>query len=130
MTNDTIEEIEALNELDASDGLENSFKCEHDELVLAKPRATEMPIPTDLNDYIRKGLAQGIKSQKTWKFRKWSTLVACFILATFITAARVSPVVAAVLHQIPGLGYIVELINYDKGLQSAVENEFILPLEV
>lgn len=127
-TKDEMEEV--MSELDALNGLENSFKRERNELIQAKPRATDMAIPAELDDYIQKGLAKGIKAQKAWQFRKWSAFVACFLLAVFITAARVSPAVAAVLHQIPGLGYIVELINYDKGLQSAVENEFILPLGV
>ena len=114
-----------ISELDAADELEVM-----NELIQAKPRATDMPIPKELDDYIQRGLIKGIKAQKAGQFRKWSTLVACFLLVALITTARVSPAVAAVLQQIPGLGYIVELINYDKGLRSAVENDFIQTLGI
>jgi len=120
-----IEQAKDISELDAVDEMELI-----NELFQAKSRSLDMPIPNELNDYIQKGLAKGIKVGKTRRLRKWSTLVACCLLAVFITVVRVSPVVAAVLHQIPGLGYIVELINYDKGLQSSVKNDFIQPIGV
>ncbi len=41
---------------------------------------------------------------------------------------RVSPVFASYVSQIPGLEKIVQLINYDKGLKLAVENEFMQPI--
>lgn len=121
---------EDSKELDPLLDLEDGFNRVRDELIQAKPRVTDMPIPTGLDDHIQKGITKGIKAQKAWRFGKWSTLAACFLLAVFIISARVSPAVASVIHQIPGLGYIVEIINYDKGLQSAVENDFILPLGV
>ncbi|MCO1604221.1 DUF4179 domain-containing protein [Desulfosporosinus nitroreducens] len=128
---DTMDDLEKLmNEFNAFHELEDGVNQVHDQLIQATPRVADMPIPTELDDHIQKGLTKGIKAQKVWHFRKWTTLVACFLMVAFITTARVSPAVAAVLHQIPGLGYIVELINYDKGLQSAVENDFILPLGV
>ena len=125
-----VDEREVTNDSNELDELERGFKSERDELIQAKPRSIDMPIPSELDNYIQKGLAKGIKAQKAGRFRKWSALVACCLLATLITTVRVSPAVAAVLHQIPGLGYIVELINYDKGLQSAVENDFIQPLGI
>ena len=120
-----VSESEMIDELDTKD--------ENEEVITELDALTglaDIPIPTELDDYIRKGFAKGIKAQKTQQFRKWSTLVACFLLVVLITSARVSPAVAAVLRQIPGLGYIVELINHDKGLQSAVENDFMLPLGI
>ncbi|ODA42360.1 DUF4179 domain-containing protein [Desulfosporosinus sp. BG] len=114
-----------VNELDVADELEVI-----NELIQAKSRSMDMAIPKDLDDYIQNGFAKGLKVQKARQFRKWSTLVACLLLVVLITVVRVSPAVAAVLHQIPGLGYIVELINYDKGLQSAVENDLFQPLGV
>ncbi|EHQ89561.1 DUF4179 domain-containing protein [Desulfosporosinus youngiae] len=127
---DTLDDLgKLMNEFNAFHELEGVNQV-HDQLIQAKLRVADMPIPNELDDHIQKGLTKGIKAQKVWRFRKWNTLVACFLLVAFITTARVSPAVAAVLHKIPGLGYIVQLINYDKGLQSAVENDFILPLGV
>lgn len=134
---ETMPEIDTMDELEgetygwgAFHGLEDSFNQVENQMIQAKWRAADMPIPAELDDYILKGLTKGIKAQRAGRFRKWGTLAACFLLVVFITSARVSPAAAAIFHQIPGLGYIVELINYDKGLQSAVENDFILPLGV
>jgi len=127
---DVMEKFNTTKELDAPWLDDNSFERELAELLQAKDRAADVPIPIELDNYIQKGLAKGVKAQKAWRFRKWGTFVACFLIVAFIMTARVSPAVAAVLQQIPGLGYIVELIYYDKGLQSAVENDFIQPLGV
>lgn len=122
------EREEVKKDSDALSGPADRFKREHDELLQAKPRSLDIPIPAEIDVYIHRGLAQGIKVQKAGRFRKWSILAACFLLVIFLTSVRVSPAVAAAIQRIPGLGYIVELINYDKGLQSAVENDFIQPL--
>lgn len=96
----------------------------------AKLQALSQPVPLELDEYIQRGLMRGVKVQKSRRFRRWGAMAACFILAVFITSARVSPAIAEALHQIPGLGYIVELINFDKGLQAAVENDYIVPLGI
>ncbi|AET69090.1 hypothetical protein Desor_3610 [Desulfosporosinus orientis DSM 765] len=100
------------------------------DLSKAKHQVIALPVPLELDEYINRGLTRGVKVQKSRRFRKWSMIAACFLLAVLMTSARVSPVIAEALQQIPGLGYIVELINYDKGLQSAVKNDFVLPLGV
>lgn len=87
-------------------------------------------IPSTVDEAIKRGLTHGIEKQRSQRIRKLSTLVACFILVIFITSIRVSPAFAAALHQIPGLGYIVELIHFDKGLQSAVDNDFLQPIGI
>lgn len=100
------------------------------DLSEAKLQALSQPVPPKLDEYIQRGLTRGVKVQKSRRFRRWSTAAACFLLAVFITSARVSPALAEVLQKIPGLGYIVELINFDKGLQAAVENDYIVPLGI
>lgn len=96
----------------------------------AKLQVLSEPVPPELDKYIQRGLTRGVKVQKSRRFRRWGAVAACFLLAVFITSARVSPALAEVLRQIPGLGYIVELINFDKGLQAAVENDYIVPLGI
>lgn len=113
-----------------ADELEEVFESEIQALERVKALSNSMLLPDTLDDSIQRGMAQGVKSQKAHAHRKWSTLVACFLLIVLLTSVRVSPTLAAALQHIPGLGYIVELINYDKGLQSAVENDFIQPLGV
>lgn len=113
-----------------ADEFEEFYHCEIQALGSVKDLSSRVFIPDTLNDSIQKGLDQGIKAQKAHTLRKWSTLVACFLIIFFLTSIRVSPTLAAALQQIPGLGYIVELIRFDKGLQSAVENDFIQPIGV
>nr|WP_272508968.1 DUF4179 domain-containing protein [Clostridium ganghwense] len=61
---------------------------------------------------------------------KFISSAACFFLAIFIISIRVSPAFASFVKNIPGISYIIELINYDKGLKSAVRNNFIQPINV
>src|SRR5699024_2285792 len=47
------------------------------------------------------------------------------VIFLFVLSVRVSPVFASYAGQIPGLDRIVELIRGDKGLESAVKNDFV-----
>lgn len=112
------------------DKVNESYQHEIQALENVKEQSNGVLIPDALEESILKGLAQGIKSRKANTFRKRSAFVTCFLLIIFLTSIRVSPTLASALQQIPGLGYIVELINYDKGLRSAVENDLMLPIKV
>ncbi len=131
-TTEVFETIET-NKSDAqkdTDEFEKCYPIETQALERIKDLSNCVTIPTALDASLQKGLAQGIKARKAHTFRKWTTLVASFLLIVLLISVRVSPTLAAVLHKVPGLGYIVELINFDKGLQSAVENDFIQPIGV
>lgn len=112
------------------DELEEIYRLEIQDLVRIKDLLNSVPLPDTLDQSLQKGLVQGIKVRKAQNVRKWTTLVASFLLIVLLTSVRVSPTLAAALQQIPGLGHIVELILLDKGLQSAVENDFIQPIGV
>ena len=77
-------------------------------------------------------IKQGFKSAKTkQQIRKrpyvkrgvWSAIIAAILLITLVTSIRVSPVFASAVASLPGMERIVALIQDNKGLQSAINNE-------
>ncbi|HLO11619.1 MAG TPA: DUF4179 domain-containing protein [Pseudoneobacillus sp.] len=65
--------------------------------------------------------------RKKWMF---SFAAAAVILITFFTSVRLSPAFADYITVIPGMEKIVELIRYDKGMMSAIENDYYEKLGV
>lgn len=57
-------------------------------------------------------------------------LSAVFVLLLLTAFVRVSPSFAAIMKEIPGFGGFVELIEGDKTLVSALDNEFIQPMSL
>ena len=53
----------------------------------------------------------------------WSTAIAAILMLAFVTSIRVSPAFANAVSSIPGFSGIVELIQDNKGIQMAIENE-------
>lgn len=86
-----------------------------------------------LDEAIRRGLEQGRKRARRGRRNRLSLIMSvsalCMIL--LLTAfVRVSPAFAAVVRDIPGLSGFVELIEGDKSLLAALDNEFIQPVNV
>lgn len=80
---------------------------------------------------IRKGIEKGRKrsirlSRKRWSLSMMSALTAIILLTAFV---RVSPAFASIVKDIPGFSGFVELIEGDRTLISAVENEFFQPVK-
>lgn len=82
-------------------------------------------IPDTLDSYIAKGIHDAKRRQKNLVRKKAAGILVVFLLTLFMGAIRVSPSFAALIKTIPGLNYLVELINHDAGLQMAVENDYI-----
>lgn len=93
-------------------------------LLISKVDYDNIPIPNDIDDYILKGLKTKRKTKKNRiaLYASTAAVIALFLLAS---AARMSPVFAGYLDNVPILKYIVKLVNYDKGLKSAVDNNFV-----
>ncbi|WP_201024398.1 DUF4179 domain-containing protein, partial [Sporosarcina koreensis] len=53
----------------------------------------------------------------------WSTAIAAILILTFITSIRVSPAFANAVSAIPGFSGLVDMIQDNKGIQMAIENE-------
>jgi hypothetical protein len=82
-------------------------------------------VPENIDDYVKRGIALGIKKKKANKRKLAVNAVVICVLTIFTVSVRISPAFAAYMVKVPGLEYLVKLINYDKGLQSAIENNFV-----
>ena len=60
----------------------------------------------------------------------WSLVVATILFLTLVTSIRVSPVMANAVASIPGMERFVDFIRDDKGLASAIENEYYQELNL
>lgn len=64
------------------------------------------------------------------KRSSWWVAIAAIFLVSFVTTISVSPVFANKIASIPGMDHIVALIQQDRGLTAAVENDFYQPLNL
>ncbi|WP_203248008.1 DUF4179 domain-containing protein [Sporosarcina beigongshangi] len=105
------------------------FKDEEDKLRKWKVEIENAGVPEDeLEVAIRQGLqraqqvAKPLKKRPVIKRGVWAAVVAAILLIAFATSIRVSPAFANVVASIPGMEKIVALIQDNKGLQSAIDN--------
>lgn len=82
-------------------------------------------VPENIDDYVKRGIALGVKKKKENKRKLVVNAAVICVLTIFTVSVRISPAFAAYIVKVPGLEYLVKFINYDKGLQSAVENNFV-----
>ncbi|PPA68922.1 DUF4179 domain-containing protein [Jeotgalibacillus proteolyticus] len=111
------------------------FQNEERRLINYKSSIDEIEIPADLlNTSIQEGFQKAKREKQKQMTKKkrwiWTAFTAAILLITLVTSIRVSPVFASQVASIPGMGKIVELINHDKGLMSAVENEYMQAIGV
>jgi hypothetical protein len=90
----------------------------------------QVHIPDNIDSYIKKG----IEKAKHKRFRRRKVLKSSFAVAAalmvFVSSVRISPAFAAFISNIPGMEYVVQLIDDDRGLKLSVENEFMQPIGV
>ena len=101
------------------------YKDNDEILEEAKKSYDNIEIPENISDYIKEGINEGKRIKRKSIRRKVIGIAAGFLLIVLFSSIRISPSFADFLSQIPGFEYIVKLVNYDKGLKLAVENEFI-----
>lgn len=101
------------------------FDTEERELNKLNQTMKDVLKPDNIDEYVKKGLVLGIKKKRRSQIKKFSNIAAALILVIFISSIRAIPTFAEFVTSIPGLEYIVKFINYDKGLKSAIENNFI-----
>ena len=105
------------------------FEHEERQLREVKSKLEDLPIPdVQLDDAIQRGfiIADAEWRTKRQKRRKslWTVAIASIFLLAFVTSIRVSPAFANAVASIPGMGKLVEYIQYDKGLQGIMDNEY------
>ncbi|MWC27114.1 DUF4179 domain-containing protein [Paenibacillus sp. MMS18-CY102] len=108
----------------------------HHEGQEAKEHQTETaldPIEAAIMAGIRKG-EQQLKRRRRLLRKRWSSVaIMSMLLVVCLLAIRVSPAVAAVARDIPGLALFVDLINRessDRGIGLALDNDFVQPVGV
>ncbi len=79
-------------------------------------RAKDTHIDRRKRQYVKRGI--------------WSIVVAAILFLTLVTSIRVSPVMANAVASIPGMEKFVDFIRDDKGLASAIENEYFQALDI
>jgi len=107
------------------------FNQEEEKLIEWKNKYDELDIPMDKID---QALIEGFqratqtpekqlvkRNRKTWI---WSSIAAAILFISLLTSIRVSPTFASYLSHVPGMDKIVDLIQDDKGLQSAFEHDY------
>ncbi|WP_227396890.1 DUF4179 domain-containing protein [Jeotgalibacillus aurantiacus] len=106
------------------------FQEEEKRLNEYKNKIQRLEIPEEkLEGAIFEGIRLAKKKKRSSKWMLPAVAAAVFLI-TFIMTVRVSPVMAGHIASIPGMERIVELIRYDRGLQSAVDNEYMEPIGV
>jgi hypothetical protein len=84
--------------------------------------------PVALDQYVKRGIAQGKVLRLSKKRYHVAIFAACLVILAVLAPIRISSTYAALLSKIPGLDYIVKLIADDHGLVSAVQNNFVQPI--
>ena len=101
------------------------FDNEEKQLMELSEKLNNTPKPNCIDDYIKRGINLGQAKKKRTKIRVYSNVAVLIIIILFSVTIRVSSVFASYISKVPGLQYLVNLINYDKGIKDAVENNFI-----
>ncbi|QUG40152.1 DUF4179 domain-containing protein [Psychrobacillus sp. INOP01] len=112
------------------------FEDEKRKLEQRKKSIGQVEISKDkLHSAVRSGFEKAKKEQtlkrtKIIKRSSWSIVIAAILLISFVTSISVSTVFANKIASIPGMERIVALIQQDRGLTAAVENDFYQPLNL
>lgn len=98
------------------------------QLNAMKEHVEQLAIPADIDEAIRQGIRAGRARRRLRMRTRMASYAACLLLIVMMATIRYSPTVAAYVGDIPGLRSLVQLIHYDKGLQLALENDFMQPV--
>lgn len=98
---------------------------EEEKLSKLKADYENIIVPSNIDEYIFKGTKKYPRAKAIGLRLRPLSIAAIITLFILISMIRISPVFADYLSEVPVLKYIVKLVNYDKGLKSAVENNFI-----
>lgn len=105
------------------------FENEEEKLNDIRKQIEQQNIPNSkLDGAILQGMERA-KREKRLKQKKrkkgiWTLAISAVLLITLVTSIRVSPAFASAVSSIPGLEKIVAMIQYDKGLTAAIENNY------
>ncbi|MBP3962900.1 DUF4179 domain-containing protein [Paenibacillus lignilyticus] len=98
------------------------------QLEAMKEQINQIVVPSTVEERIRNGMRVGRQRRRRRTVTRFASYTACLLLLIMVASVRFSPVVAAYVGDLPGLRSLVELINDDKGLELAIENDFMQPV--
>ena len=109
------------------------FEEEKQKLEKRKSLIDQVEIPLDK---LQMSVKSGFEKAKQEKIRKrkitqrslWSVSLVALLFIAFVTSVNVSPAFANKVSEIPGMERVVALIQNDKGLVAAVENNIYQPI--
>ncbi|HEX5563554.1 MAG TPA: DUF4179 domain-containing protein, partial [Sporosarcina sp.] len=104
------------------------FEKEEGKLREMKDQLENIRLPLDEADEAisagyHRAKREKVKMRKRRK-RIWSLVAAALIFFSFVTSIRVSPAFANAVAAIPGMERFVNLIQYDKGLDAILKNDY------
>ncbi|RSK27735.1 DUF4179 domain-containing protein [Bacillus sp. HMF5848] len=98
---------------------------EEEQLEKMKKRYNDLEMPPSIDVYIKKGMQQAKKQQNKRKRVQLSLAAAIIFVGVFVSSVSVSPTFANYIRMVPGLEYIVDLVRFDKGLLTAIDNDYV-----
>lgn len=105
--------------------MQTVYEKEEEMLDKTKKKLEQVIVPEQLvNDAILQGLFQAKARKRKRKKTLWAFSVAAILILTFVTSIRVSPTFASAISTIPGMERFVYLIQFDKGIEAIVENDY------
>jgi hypothetical protein len=100
------------------------------QLEAMKEYMEDIPVPSGIDEKIWTGIRAGRQRRRRRTVSRLTAYTACILLLVSAASVRFSPVVAAYVGEIPALRPFVELIHYDKGLELALNNDFMQPVSL
>ncbi|TWT25279.1 DUF4179 domain-containing protein [Planomicrobium sp. CPCC 101110] len=109
------------------------YEKEEQKLIHFKDCLEQVPLPLDAADgAILQGLERAKREKAQVRANRirtlWSLAAAALLILALVTTIRVSPAFANAVASIPGMEKFVELIQNDKGLNAAFENDYYQPI--
>ncbi|WP_391207270.1 DUF4179 domain-containing protein [Psychrobacillus sp. L4] len=107
------------------------YEKEEEMLDESRKQLEQIEIPDQqIKNAIQQGLLQAKNKKRKRKNKLWTLLVAAILMLTFVTSIRVSPAFASAIASIPGMERFVDLIQFDKGLEAIIENDYYEPIGI
>ena len=109
--------------------MQTMYEREEEMLDATKKKLEQVVVPEELvNNAIQQGLFQAKSKKQKRKKTLWAISVAAILILTFVTSIRVSPAFASAVSTIPGMERFVHLVQFDKGIEAIVENDYYEPI--
>lgn len=105
------------------------FEKEEEKLNELRKQLEHVEIPQgEVDGAILQGMERAKREKQVRRTKRkkglWTLAVSALVLITLVTSIRVSPAFANAVGSIPGMDKIVSLIQFDKGITAAIENDY------